>query len=865
MPLFQILSKGECKKCPYSFNRTVVFGRAGTSAPKIALIGEAPGETEDKLGEPFVGSSGKFLQVAVSKSGLLWQNLYKTNVILCRPENNNITSSDAEDAIFFCKKRFIKEVQTLTKTVRVFVALGGTATKAFGIQGSITKVRGSVFIVKYDTVTKEFKTVNKQDKDSFIVIPTFHPSFIMRGQFAEEVTWRNDLEKAQDFSTKKYVAPKEKFTTEPTAEDVVQFVKSCVSNKKLVGVDLETTSLEPKTNCIIMVGLAVDGEEALVVPLLDKGGVEYFKPNGRKKVEATLCELFKKGRVMFQNALFDVKHIEFAFGCEVKNIEHDILLLHHCIHPELPHNLGYIVSVYGKTPYWKATILGREKRLIDVDQHELRTYNARDSVVLHQVLKPMLEDLKEVGTEGVYKNISMGLIRPILTMEYTGVKLDLKKLKAFKKDLDSQIKSLKEEFFKRFNVPEGFNMNSGNDLKLLLFGETPNKLDTALKVIGEVVEKSLNKTTKKYLDAKKVVSMCEGIIPILNESFIKKRTEKRQISLDDDAMLMLKRSLLKSIEMENDKKKPSLEKREKFYTAVVFCNILIKYREVSKMKSTYTDFSIWKDERLHGEYLIHGTSTGRLSSRNPNMQNFPKEAKKMFVPEEGNIFVQADFSNLELRILGFVSNDMVLQKLFDEGLNVHSENCKIMFEIDEKHELWDLARKACKTYIFGRNYGGKLKGIFERVSKEVPELNLPFSRFQKIDRAYRSKHPAYVKWETSVKMEVHATRKLTSALGRIRYFLGTYSEIEREGLNFPIQSVAADVMNTGLISLQKYLPKGFKLCASVHDSVLLEVPEKRKEEAEELLKKCLENKFKIGGKLRVFPIDIKTGDSWGDV
>lgn len=867
MASFRLRGKGECDKCPLQFNHEPVFGLGGEQPPKIALVGEAPGETEDLKGEPFVGSAGRFLQVACSKAGLLWQNLYKTNVILCRPPQNNIQSVEAEDAIERCRKRFIKEVEELKKTVKVFVALGGTATKAFGINESITKVRGSVFVIRYDNVTKAFVPVEEQTKDSFIVIPTFHPSFIMRGQFAEEVTWRNDLEKARQLSTKTYVAPVERFRLKPSLTDVKDFVKRALDTDALVGVDIETTSLEPKVGSIIMVGLALNGEEATVVPILDKGGLEYWKPVEKPKVYKELTRLFEKGRTMFQNALFDVRHLELNFDCTVRNIEHDSLLLHHAIHPELPHNLGYIVSVYGRTPYWKGVILGRESRLVDCDQLELRRYNARDSVVLHQTLYPMLEDVKEVGTEDVYKNVSMKLIRPILEMIKNGVTVDSKKLKSFKEGLTNQLRELRRTFEERFNTPEHFNFESGDDLRYLLFGVVPAKLDRAVKELETCLERGdrLNKNTKKFKNLNETVDMFAKITPILDSSDVKKRTESGKVSLDEDSLLMLKRSLLKQGELEEAKKNKSPALKVKLDKAVEFVNCLLKYKELSKMKSTYTEFPVKKDGKVHGEYMIHGTATGRLSSRNPNMQNWPKAAKKICVPEQGNVFIQADFSNLELRILGFVSNDEVLQAMFDKGLNVHSENCKLMFGIDESHPDWDAARRACKIYIFGRNYGGGLKGIFERTSKEVPDLNLSFSRFQKIDREYRRAHPKYVKWEQNIRMEVRATRKLTTVLGRTRYFLGAPYDIEKEGLNFPIQSVAADVMNGGLIELYKIKPSYLKMCATVHDSVLVEVPKGKEEEATSVLKKALERPYVIFKKKRTFPIDVKVGETWGDV
>jgi DNA polymerase I-like protein with 3'-5' exonuclease and polymerase domains len=195
-----------------------------------------------------------------------------------------------------------------------------------------------------------------------------------------------------------------------------------------------------------------------------------------------------------------------------------------------------------------------------------------------------------------------------------------------------------------------------------------------------------------------------------------------------------------------------------------------------------------------------------------------------------------------------------------------------MFGIDESDPLWKPARRACKTYIFGRNYGGGLRGIFERVVKAVPQLNLTYARFTEIDRTYRRAHPQYVKWVKKITERVKATRKLENGVGRVRFFLGTPDQIVREGLNFPIQSLAADVLNRALIDIHS-LFKNYeyaKLVGTVHDSVLLEVRDKYIGKIVKEVKKIMEQPFEIRGEKVSFPVGDPTegvicsvGKSWG--
>jgi len=295
-----------------------------------------------------------------------------------------------------------------------------------------------------------------------------------------------------------------------------------------------------------------------------------------------------------------------------------------------------------------------------------------------------------------------------------------------------------------------------------------------------------------------------------------------------------------------------------------FIELFREYQDYSKILSTYTKFPI-TDGRVKGRYTIHGTKTGRLSSRDPNMQNIPPSAKPLFVATGGQVLVQADYSNLELRVLAEISDDEPLRAVFAEGKNVHDENTKALFGLDETSEKWKSARKASKTYVFGRNYGGGLRGIFERVSMAVPDLGLTFSRFVEADRRYREAHPAYAKWAEDTVARVRSTRTLHNAFGRVRFFLGRSDEIERTGLNFPIQSTAADILNFALIRLLPALPPGAKLCATVHDSVIVECDEGQVKEVVGILRQAMEAPVEIGGRSVSFPVDIEVGPSWGDL
>lgn len=1137
--------KSKCDSCPLR-DRNRVRGVADFDKPKIVIVGEAPGYEEDQSGFPFVGKAGKFFIRAASIAGLKWNNIYRMNVLGCRPPNNKIDSEEAIEAMEKCRGGFVHEVKELSKTARCFILAGNTAMNSFGIEGSITKNRGSVYTCKIQDKLKEIIVSEVGGDHDLVSVPTFHPSFIMRGQWQEEVTWVNDLEKAYEISKTKYKPPKEKFNTHPTMDDIKVFCERVVGGGELIGVDIETSGLDPRRSKIVVVGLAVSDEEAISIPFYRKGGRRYWETIDEElKVTSYVNKVLSECPTIYQNALFDVAHLR-AHGFNVGTPKHDIMLLHHClaedtiidtldfgkvpikdlegkkdfwvvshngnklvpakvskvwktseyrddmvrvvfwsksrgnksnmwidcssdhriptqnrgwvnaedlkagdrlirgqqnlhiidnkrihrwvweqvnnkslgdlqihhidgnhwnnnptnlqtvtvsehnkyhlssqykatikmvrkakerlnkefdadevynlyfnvglsgrevakevgaqydrvislfkskgwkmrsrseatklrwekdnncrvisvvplnrkvpvydmtvnnthtysangiivsnsIHPELKHNLGYIVSVYGKTPYWKDIVLRSEETIMNADDTELRTYNLRDCVVLHQVLGPMLEHLKKVETEHVYFDISMKLIEPILEMQNNGILIDEKGLGRFRRGLEKKDKELLEAIYDIDGISKDFNLDSGEDLRWLFYGIAPNKYDKAKDELlsYEGPESRKKKDTKKYQALEKTISAIGGTTPLYRTSNKVGTSDAGNLQTNEENRLNIRVSAnnrLKQIEELKDPSKKVDEVKE-IERLLKFLELFEQYNKNKKLLSTYTSYNVDENSRVHTNYLIHGTHTGRLSSRDPNLQNVPKEAKKVFVSREGWSLVELDYSNLELRVLAVESDDDVLKEIFNDGRNVHSENCKVMFGIDEGHALWDVARRAAKIYIFGRNYGGGLRGIFERVVKEVPELRLTYNRFVGIDREYRKHHPRYTRWVNGITERVKATRKLTNGVGRVRFFLGTPSAIVREGLNFPIQSLAADIMNRSLIETHRYLEfKNYaKLIGTVHDSILLEVKDANLKNVIKNVKQIMESPITIREEECKFPADVAVGKSWSDL
>jgi len=603
--LFRITrTKSKCSVCPLDGYCTKVRGESVTETPKIAFIGEAPGEEEDRFGHPFVGSAGKELDRVLAKGGIHRHNAYLLNLINCRPPANDLDSPEGTEAMVACRTGLEQELGELHKLgVRTLVTLGNDPTHALGIEGTIGKVRGSVYEVTVAGL-------------NFWAVPTFHPSYIIRGQWSEEPTMVSDVAKAVDIALKGYSPPKENFLLFPTVKDIEIRTKDLLKRKPLLGVDIETTSLKPWDGEIFVVALAVSGEEAFSIPFFSQGYKPYWKNGDLHVVQDCLKEILFECPTMYQNAPFDVGYLEHH-GYPVGRIAHDVLLIHHAIHPELPHRLAYIVSIYGATPYWKDVKFPGQK-MGEVDDEKLRTYNARDAVVLHQVLPPLLEDLKDTGTEHIYYNYSLRLIRPILSIQRNGMLLDRNRLSKWKKELEHDLSETERSLRSTAELPVGFNFQSPHHLSWWFYGEAPSSLPKWKAELASYEEEGTRKkkASAKYKDLTERVAIFEKITPLARSRSKTKRT-KTGFAKDEKALLLAKLAATTEIDLISRFRRPTPEHLARFdeLNHLRDCLTLFQKRQkLAKLLSTYTDFETAPDGRVHAGFKIHGTATGRLSS-----------------------------------------------------------------------------------------------------------------------------------------------------------------------------------------------------------------------------------------------------------
>lgn len=295
-----------------------------------------------------------------------------------------------------------------------------------------------------------------------------------------------------------------------------------------------------------------------------------------------------------------------------------------------------------------------------------------------------------------------------------------------------------------------------------------------------------------------------------------------------------------------------------------FIDSLLKYRKLRQQigfLKNWTDFA--REERIYPKLVQLGGRSGRITCSRPNIQQVPRDPslKGLFVASSGMSFVEADFSAIEMRIIAVLSGDKAMQKIFKKGLDPHKQTAQAIFQ---KAEISDEERQIAKTLNYGTIYGGGVNMILSNLPNLTDEEAREF-----LYRFYAA-YPGLKSWQKMVSegaklIEIdRETYKISrSALGRIRY---VDPQHRNALINTPVQATGADLQKTALgrlyekIALPRY--SDFRLINAVHDSILLEVPDKRKSEASRLLQSVMDE---AGNEiLKVIPCltDIKVGKDW---
>lgn len=299
---------------------------------------------------------------------------------------------------------------------------------------------------------------------------------------------------------------------------------------------------------------------------------------------------------------------------------------------------------------------------------------------------------------------------------------------------------------------------------------------------------------------------------------------------------------------------------------------ILDYRQVTKLKSTYTDGLLKVADangRVHTTFKQTGTATGRLSSTEPNLQNIPirtelgRELRRYFLPAEGNVLIDADYSQIELRLLAHISGDENMIRAFNSGVDIHATTAATVFGVS-KDQVTPEMRKKAKAVNFGILYGIGAYSLADDIGVSRAQakayIDQYLAGFPKVD--------AYLKRTIA---EAYETGYVTTLFGRRRYIpeLSGKNKMlqkfgERVAMNSPIQGTAADLIKLSMIRVHRRLAESginARLILQVHDELLIEADEASANEAERILKEEMENVVHYAVPLTV---EIHTAKTWFD-
>lgn len=414
------------------------------------------------------------------------------------------------------------------------------------------------------------------------------------------------------------------------------------------------------------------------------------------------------------------------------------------------------------------------EQMIKEDEKKVVDYACYEAYIAWKSKEILESNLKEKGMYELYENIEMPLVFVLYDMEKEGIRADGDKLKEYSRELAVSINKIEKRIYEE--AGEEFNINSPKQLGVVLFEklQLPNE----------------KKTKTGYSTSAEVLDKLAPDHPIVAD--------------------------------------------------------VLEYRQLSKLKSTYADGLtnfIEQDGKIHTTFNQTITATGRLSSTDPNLQNIPirielgKLIRKVFLPEEGHLFVDSDYSQIELRVLAHLSDDEKLIEAFKNGQDIHRSTASLVFDTPFD-EVTDIQRRNAKAVNFGIVYGISAFGL-------ANDLNIGRKEAQAYIDSYFEKYPKIKAFLDKTVSDAKEKGYIKTMFGRIRPIPELSSSNfmqrqfgERVAMNSPIQGTAADIIKIAMIRVHDRLLKEnlkSKLILQVHDELLIETAEDEKEYVIELL------------------------------
>ncbi len=573
-----------------------------------------------------------------------------------------------------------------------------------------------------------------------------------------------------------------------------------------VSLDTETTSVDAMSAKLVGLSFAMKEGEAYYVPVPQHEewtGEDFEKT---LKVVNIFKKVYENDQILKigQNIKYDMMVLA-NYDIHLEGKMFDTMIAHYILAPELRHNMDYLAEVYlkYKTIHIDALIgSGKKQRsMSELDPKEVYEYAAEDADVTLKLKNILEKELHEKGLYQLFEEVEMPLVPVLARMEMNGARIDEASLAETSKVFTERMETIERDI--REVAGQELNISSPRQIGELLFDQL--KIDSKPK-----------------------------------------KTKTGQYVTDEATLLALK------------SKHPVVEK-------------ILDYRGYKKLLSTYIDALPQlvnpRTGHIHTSYNQAVTATGRLSSSNPNLQNIPirdengKEVRKAFIPDEGELFFSADYSQIELRLMAHLSQDKNMVEDFNSGHDIHQATAAKIFKVPIEEVTSTMRRKA-KTANFGIIYGISAFGLAERMEVSRGEAR------QLIDD-YFATYPG-------VKEYMDKSIEKARQLGYTETLLGRRCQLpdinsrnavvrgyaERNAINAPIQGTAADIIKVAMIRIDKRMrEEGLKskMILQVHDELNFSVVPAEKEQLQALVINEMQNAIQLSVPLYA---DCGWGENW---
>ncbi len=506
----------------------------------------------------------------------------------------------------------------------------------------------------------------------------------------------------------------------------------------------------------------------------------------------------------------DVKQILLMLywnAIEIKNQIWDTLLAHYVLQPELKHRFEYVVEqLLNYTPKTIAELVGKgrdKKKTEELRLQKLQDFACESASLTLRLHKQLLPELKERKVKDLLTEIELPLVWVLAQMEFNGACVDTKLLAEYQQELQGELDGIEAEIKEMADEPE-LNVASPKQLGEVLFGKM-----------------ELNSKAKK--------------------------TASGQYSTSEAVLVKLR------------KKHPIIDK-------------ILAYRSLAKLISTYVEalpnYISKKTGRIHTSFNQAETSTGRLSSTNPNLQNIPIRTKqgryirKAFVPSsEDYVFVSADYSQIELRIMAHLSSDEQMITAFQNNEDIHTATAAKIFKVNAEAVTSEMRRQA-KTANFGIIYGISAWGLAER-------LDISRTEGKQLIEGYFETYPKVKQFMEDAVQKARERGYVETIMQRRRYLRDINSNnaivrgvAERNAINAPIQGAAADIIKIAMIRIHKAMQKAglrSQMILQVHDELNFNCLRSELEQLQSIIKEEMENAIELSVPLTA---EVGVGANW---